>query len=99
MGDVKITKEDVRYVAQLARLNLSPEEMETFTLQINRILSYMEKLNELDTTTVEPLSHAIDVANAFRDDVVGESLIRGAVLKNAPETEKGFFKVPRIIED
>jgi len=99
MGNEKITREDVRYVAQLARLNLSSEEMETFTLQLNSILSYMDKLNELDTINVEPLSHAIDVSNAFRDDVVGKSLVREVVLKIAPETEKGFFKVPRIIED
>lgn len=99
MGNGKITNEDVRYVAQLARLNLSSEEMETFTGQLNGILAYMDKLNELDTTNVEPLSHAIDVYNAFRDDVVRESLVREVALKNAPETEHGFFKVPRIIED
>ena len=99
MRDAKITREHVRHVARLARLNLSSEEMDIFTVQLNTILSYVDKLNELDTTQVEPLSHAIEVTNAFRDDVVEESLTREIVLKNAPETEKGFFKVPRIIED
>jgi len=99
MGTAKISQEDVRYVAKLARLNLSAEDMEKFTLQLNSILSYMDKLNELDTSNVEPMSHVIDVYNAFRDDVVGESFGREVALENAPDREQGFFKVPRIIGD
>jgi aspartyl-tRNA(Asn)/glutamyl-tRNA(Gln) amidotransferase subunit C len=99
MRTAKISKEDVRYVAKLARLNLSAEDMERFTLQLNSILSYMDKLNELDTSNVEPMSHVTDVYNAFRDDVVGESFAREVALENAPDTEQGFFKVPRIIGD
>lgn len=99
MERTKISKEDVRYVARLARLNVLEGEMEKFTLQLNSILTYMDKLNELDTSNVEPMSHVIDVCNAFRDDTVRESFSQEVALGNAPEREKGFFKVPRIIED
>ena len=99
MGTAKISQDDVRYVARLARLNLSPEEMERFTIQLDSILAYIDKLNELDTSNVEPISHVIDVCNAFRDDMVGPSFSREAALENAPDTEQGFFKVPRIIGD
>lgn len=99
MEGEKITKEDVRYVARLARLDISESEMETFTLQFNSILAYMDKLNELDTSNVKPMSHVIDICNSFREDSVQESLSQEVALKNAPEKENGFFKVPRIIED
>ncbi len=99
MEKPKISKEDVRYVAKLARLNVSEEEMEVFTFQLNSILSYMEKLDELETSNVEPMSHVIDVYNAFREDMVSESFSQGVALENAPERDEGFFKVPRIIGD
>ena len=99
MAKDKISQDDVRYVARLARLNVSGEEIETLTSQLNRILIYMEKLNELDTSNVEPMSHVIDACNAFRDDIADASLPQDVTLKNAPERERGFFKVPRIIED
>lgn len=99
MEKVKISKKNVEYVARLARLDVAEEEIETLTHQLNSILSYMDKLKELDTTDVEPMSHAIDVFNAFREDVVQESFPQEVALKNAPEREGGFFKVPRIIED
>lgn len=99
MENPKISREDVRYVARLARLNVSEGEIETFTHQLNSILSYMDKLNELDTSDVEPMSHVIDVCNALREDIVQESFTQKVALENAPESEKGFFKVPRIIED
>ena len=99
MENAKISKEDVQYVARLARLNVSEDEVETFTLQLNAILSYMDKLNELDTSDVEPISHVIDVCNAFREDLVKESFPQEVTLENAPERAGGFFKVPRIMED
>lgn len=97
MENAKISKEDVRYVARLARLNVSEEDTETFTLQLNSILSYMDKLNELDTSDVQPMSHAIDVCNAFRQDTVQGSFAQEVALENAPEREGAFFKVPRIV--
>jgi len=71
---LKITKEQVEYVAHLARLEFSEQEKEKFTTQLNDILLYMEKLNEVDTTGVEPETHAIAIQNAFREDIVQESL-------------------------
>ena len=95
---MKIGVKDVEYVAKLARLRLSDEEKDEFAVQLNDILTYMDKLNELDTKDVEPTSHVIPVKNVLRADDVGESLPREPSLGNAPEREKGFYKVPRIIE-
>jgi aspartyl-tRNA(Asn)/glutamyl-tRNA(Gln) amidotransferase subunit C len=94
---MKITPEEVERVARLARLEVSPDEKEELTRQMNRILQYVEKLNELDTTGVSPTSHAIDLQNAFRDDAVDVSLPRDASLENAPESNGAEFVVPRII--
>lgn len=99
MKGMKISREAVQYVAGLARLDLSEEETERFTLQLNTVLSYMDKLNELDTSSVECMSHVIDVFNAFRRDMTEESFSQDVTLLNAPEKENGFFKVPKIIED
>ncbi|MBW2058730.1 MAG: Asp-tRNA(Asn)/Glu-tRNA(Gln) amidotransferase subunit GatC [Deltaproteobacteria bacterium] len=94
----RISREEVRYLAGLARLRLSEGETETFAVQLNRILSYMEKLNELDTSRVEPMSHVVGMSNAFREDAVQESFSQEEALQNAPEREGGFFKVPRIVK-
>jgi aspartyl-tRNA(Asn)/glutamyl-tRNA(Gln) amidotransferase subunit C len=94
-----ITKEDVEHVAELARLELTHAENAQFITQLNDILTYFEKLNELDTRDVEPTSHVIPMANIFRDDEVRPSLERSKVLQNAPEESQFFFKVPRIIEE
>ena len=99
MGDSKILETNVRYVAGLARLDVSDEEMGTLTVQLNSILSYMDKLNELDTSGVEPMSHVIDACNAYREDMVRDSFTQTLALDNAPDKEKGFFKVPKIIGD
>jgi aspartyl-tRNA(Asn)/glutamyl-tRNA(Gln) amidotransferase subunit C len=93
-----ITEDQVRYVAHLSRLNLSDEEVETFGQQLDEIISYVEKLNELDTSDVEPMIHAADVENVFRDDEAGESLSRREALRNAPDDAEGCFKVPRILD-
>jgi aspartyl-tRNA(Asn)/glutamyl-tRNA(Gln) amidotransferase subunit C len=94
-----ITPEDVEHVAELARLELTSAEKEQFVVQLNSILTYMEKLNELDTGDVEPTSHVIPLSNVLRDDAVRPSLDRSQVLHNAPEASHFFFKVPRIIEE
>ena len=95
---MKITTREVRYVADLARLELSPEEVELFTGDMNRILDYMDQLNELDTAGVEPTSHVLSLKNVFREDVVVDSLPVDEVLANAPRRDKGHFVVPKIIE-
>ncbi|HET6461456.1 MAG TPA: Asp-tRNA(Asn)/Glu-tRNA(Gln) amidotransferase subunit GatC [Syntrophales bacterium] len=95
---MKITKEEVEYVAHLARLDFSEAEKVKFTSQLNDILMYMDKLNEVDTTGIEPMSHAIALQNAFRDDAVEESLGLELSLSNAPEARGPFFRVPKVIE-
>ncbi len=92
-----LTREEVLHVAELARLSLSPEEIELFTGQLNEILEYVEKLQELDTSGVGPLAHVIPLCNVFREDQARESLPLDAVLENAPAREDGNFLVPRII--
>jgi aspartyl-tRNA(Asn)/glutamyl-tRNA(Gln) amidotransferase subunit C len=94
-----ITREDVEHVAELARLELTAAEKDQFIAQLNNILTYFEKLKELDTTDVEPTAQVIPMANVLRDDAVQPSLDRTKVLQNAPEESHFFFKVPRIIEE
>ena len=94
----KINKEEVAYVAHLARLSFGQEEQEKFTSQLNDILLYMDKLNEVDTAGVEPMTHAIAQKNAFRSDAVGASLPGEASLANAPGARGGCFQVPKVIE-
>ena len=91
-------KMDIEKVARLARLELSEEERVTFGNQLEQILTYMEQLNRLDTTGVEPTSHAIPIHNVFREDEVKPSFPQEEVLGLAPDDEDGHFKVPRIIE-
>ena len=95
---MKITREEVRRVALLARLQLSPEEEELLTGQLDGILEYMDKLNRLDTENIEPLAHAVDIVNAFREDRVTHRPEPENLLANAPAKENSFFKVPKIIE-
>lgn len=95
---MKITKEEVEYVAHLARLEFSEEEKETFTTQLNHILVYMEKLNEVDTTGIEPMTHAIQMTNAFREDAMKESIGYDLSLGNAPDESGSSFRVPKVIE-
>jgi aspartyl-tRNA(Asn)/glutamyl-tRNA(Gln) amidotransferase subunit C len=93
-----ITRKEVEYVAHLSRLELTEEEMQRLQGQLDSILGYMDKLNELDTTGVEPMVHAIQAQPIVREDLAGSSLPRKEALQNAPESADGCFKVPRIIE-
>jgi aspartyl-tRNA(Asn)/glutamyl-tRNA(Gln) amidotransferase subunit C len=95
---LKLTAQEVEYVAHLARLEITPQEKEKFTAQLNDILLYIDKLNELDTKGVEPMSHAIGVTNAFREDKVVESIGMEKTLANAPDGRGEFFRVPKVIE-
>jgi aspartyl-tRNA(Asn)/glutamyl-tRNA(Gln) amidotransferase subunit C len=91
-------KMDIEKVARLARLELSEEETTTFGNQLEQILTYMEQLNRLDTTGVEPTSHAIPIHNVFREDEPRPSFPQEEVLNISPDQENRHFKVPRIIE-
>ena len=93
-----VTVENVRAVAELARLEFSPEEEDRLTGELNRILEYMEKLNQLDTERVEPTSHVVPMSNAFRSDEVDSFPFREELLAPAPQSRDGYFQVPRIIE-
>jgi aspartyl-tRNA(Asn)/glutamyl-tRNA(Gln) amidotransferase subunit C len=95
---MKITKDVVEYVAHLARLELLPPEVDLYTEQIDRILAHMDQLNALDTTGIEPTTHAIPLVNVFRGDAVDQNFEVEDAVANAPEREGGFFKVPPIIE-
>jgi len=92
-----LTREEVIHVAQLARLSLKPEEIELFTRQLNDILAYVQKLQELDTRGIPPLAHVIPIFNAFKEDEVQAGLSRDLALNNAPAREEGNFVVPRVI--
>lgn len=94
---MKITRQDVEHVARLSRLEIGGE-IDQFTAQLNAILDYMDKLNELDTSQVEPTAHVLPLQNVMRPDEVHQSLPREQALANAPEQQDGYFKVPRIIE-
>jgi aspartyl-tRNA(Asn)/glutamyl-tRNA(Gln) amidotransferase subunit C len=92
----KISKEEVRHVADLARLELNEQEEERITEQMNSLLSYMDKLNELDTREIPATTHAIQLQNVFRRDLVGSSLDRRRALANAPQTDGVHFIVPKV---
>lgn len=89
---------DVSYVAHLARLYLTDAEIETFQGQMEQIVHFVRKIDELDVGDVEPTSHAVAVSNVFRDDEPREGLDRERVLANAPEETNAHFVVPKIIE-
>lgn len=94
-----MTPEDVRKVASLARLRVSDEELEGFTRQFNQIVAYVEKLDEVDTTGIEPMASVLDAANILRDDEPGPLLTSAEALANAPRKTEGFFSVPKVIGD
>ncbi len=95
---MSVTKKDVNYVADLARLQLSEEETESLVNDMNQILDYMTTLEELDTSNVEPLEHVIDLEYRLRDDKAKEPLSHEDALKNAPDADTDYFRVPRVIE-
>lgn len=95
---MSVTKKDVRYVAHLARLQLTDQEVENLTQDMSKILDYMETLEELDTSEVEPLEHVIDLEYRLRDDKAKEPLSHEAALKNAPDADSDYFRVPKVID-
>ncbi|WP_010252343.1 Asp-tRNA(Asn)/Glu-tRNA(Gln) amidotransferase subunit GatC [Acetivibrio cellulolyticus] len=95
---MKITKDTIEHVANLARLNLTEDEKSKLTLDMEQIISYVDKLNELDTSKVKPTDHVIPISNVFREDEAKPSYPREKILENAPSSEDGCFKVPKIVE-
>ena len=95
---MSVTVEEVRYIARLARLRFEPAEERRLAEQMSRILDYMEKLEELDTADVEPMSHVLDLTNVFRPDVVHQRISREEGLRAAPHADGEFFRAPKVIE-
>ncbi|WP_019376944.1 Asp-tRNA(Asn)/Glu-tRNA(Gln) amidotransferase subunit GatC [Virgibacillus halodenitrificans] len=93
-----ITKEQVKHVANLARLAITEEEAEMFQGQLNSIISFAEQLNELDTEDVEPTTHVLDLKNVLRKDEPKEWITQEEALKNAPDKKDGHYRVPSILE-
>jgi aspartyl-tRNA(Asn)/glutamyl-tRNA(Gln) amidotransferase subunit C len=100
---MKITREDVKRVAELAHIELTTEEMDSYGAQLDEILGYIGKLSELDTTNVEPMAQLLyegagQGAPVMREDVIRPADVAGAILKQAPEAKEPYFRVPRVIE-
>jgi aspartyl-tRNA(Asn)/glutamyl-tRNA(Gln) amidotransferase subunit C len=89
---------DIKYVAHLARLSLTPDEEKQFAAQLAGILGYIEKLKELDVTNIEPTAHATPLVNVFRQDQIQPTLSNEEALRNAPAKANGLFIVPKIVE-
>ncbi len=93
-----ITKETIEYVAHLARIELKPKELEILSRQLQDVLDFIDKLNKLDISRVNPTSHILPINNVFRADTLKDSLSSGKALENAPQKDGSFFVVPKIIE-
>jgi len=89
---------DVKYVAHLARVALTPAEEQQLGAQLDQVLGYIEKLKEVDVSQVEPTAHAVPMVNVTRPDEIRPSLPHGEVLRNAPSELNGLFRVPKIVE-
>ena len=95
----KITSDDVRKVAKLARLEISDDQVEIYTSQLEKILGYVAQLEAVETKDVPPTTRAVEVVNVVREDVVMESTIKEDLLHQAPQREGNFFRVPKILSD
>jgi aspartyl-tRNA(Asn)/glutamyl-tRNA(Gln) amidotransferase subunit C len=95
---MSVTEKQVEYIANLARLNVPAEEKQRLVQDMNNILAYIDQLNELDTTQVEPLAHVIPLPASFRKDEALAPLPHSEALKNAPDADSDYFRVPKVIE-
>jgi aspartyl-tRNA(Asn)/glutamyl-tRNA(Gln) amidotransferase subunit C len=94
-----IPTEQIEHIARLARLRFEPDELQGFTAQFNQILAYVEKLGEVDTTGVEPMTGIISGESTLREDEPGPTLSPAEALRNAPKKKEGFFSVPKVIAE
>jgi aspartyl-tRNA(Asn)/glutamyl-tRNA(Gln) amidotransferase subunit C len=94
---MSLTRADVEKVSLLGRLLLLETELDTMTTQLTRVVGYVEQLSEVDTDNVQPMAHALDMHNVFRDDLLGESLPRDAALANAPKRDSECYRVPAVL--
>lgn len=96
---MKVTDQDIKTVASLSRLRIRPDEVAEVTAQLDKFLTYVENLQAIDTSHIEPTTYALPMQNVFRADEVKPSLERELALSNAPLAEDGYFKVPRVLEE
>jgi len=96
---MSVDKNEILKIANLAKLKFNDEEIEKFTSQFNEILNYMDKLNEINTENVQPLSHPLDINNVMREDELFNSIETKDALLNAPDKDEQYFKVPKVIKD
>lgn len=94
-----LTEEQVRHVAKLSRLRLEPAEVTAMAQQLSHVLDYISKLNELDVTDIQPMTHPMDVTNVLREDTPEDGLPVEAILANAPEKDPPYFMVPKVLGD
>lgn len=95
---MSVTEKEVRYIANLAKLHLSDEEVDSLAGDMNRILGYMDLLNEVDTSDVEPLDHVVEMESRLRKDEAKTPLSHDDAMKNAPDADSDYFRVPKVIE-
>jgi aspartyl-tRNA(Asn)/glutamyl-tRNA(Gln) amidotransferase subunit C len=95
---LKLSNEEVKHIAKLSRLALSEEEAGEYASQLSQIIEFVEQLNSLDTSSVEPTSHVMQISNVMVEDIPGASLSREEALRNAPDSDGRFYRVPKIIE-
>lgn len=93
-----LSRDDVRNVAELARLRFSDDEESRMAEEMSQILEYVEKLDELDTSGVPPMSHVLDLTNVFRDDDIESRIDQDQALEPAPDASNGYFQVPKVVE-
>ena len=94
---MSLTRADVEKVSLLGRLLLSEAELDVMTTQLTRVVGYVEQLSEVNTESVQPMAHAVEMHNVFRDDLLGESLPRDAALANAPKRDSECYRVPAVL--
>ncbi|HEY0088714.1 MAG TPA: Asp-tRNA(Asn)/Glu-tRNA(Gln) amidotransferase subunit GatC [Candidatus Lokiarchaeia archaeon] len=98
--DEEFTKETIEYISKLALIHLSEEEKEKFAKQLGEIIAYFKKLNDIDTSEIEPMTHPIEgLKNVFREDIPWKSLTNEEALKNTEHKKDGYFKAPRILKE
>jgi aspartyl-tRNA(Asn)/glutamyl-tRNA(Gln) amidotransferase subunit C len=95
---MKLSLDEVKHIAQLSRLALSEDEAEMYSPQLSKIIDYVEQLNNLETSSIEPTSHIIPLNNVMAEDIPGACLPRSEALKNAPDSTDRFYRIPKIIE-
>ncbi|MFX1518447.1 MAG: Asp-tRNA(Asn)/Glu-tRNA(Gln) amidotransferase subunit GatC [Promethearchaeota archaeon] len=95
---MSLSEKEVEHIAELAKIKITKKEKKLFTKQFNEILQFFHQLDEMDTSSIKPTFHVVDIKNRFRNDIIETTLSTEEALKNAPKKEKNFFKAPKLLE-